>query len=94
MEKEAEQRIFRNGEKIRKILSLVKNEVDAPVTYYVLDKLCDKLALPVPSVENFLKVLKERGFQAVLTHFNSKGIKTDASAADVKKLLQMVVTAV
>jgi tRNA (guanine26-N2/guanine27-N2)-dimethyltransferase len=88
MEKEAEQRIFRNREKIRKILALIKNEVDAPGTYYVLDKLCDKLALPVPSVEKFLKALKERGFQATVTHFNPKGIKTNASALDVKKLLQ------
>jgi tRNA (guanine26-N2/guanine27-N2)-dimethyltransferase len=88
MEKEAEQRIFRNGEKIRKILALIKNEVDAPVTYYVLDKLCDKLSLPMPSVKRFLKALEKSGFHAILTHFNPKGIKTDTPALDVKKILQ------
>ncbi len=88
MKKEAEQRVFRNGERVRKILAFVKNEVDAPATYYVLDKLCDKLTLPVPSVEKFLKTLKKSGFQAILTHFNPKGVKTDASALDVRKFLQ------
>jgi len=90
MEKETEQRMFTHGKKILKILALIDNEVDAPLTYYVLDKLCDKLALPVPSVRKILTVLKEKGFRASLTHFNSKGIRTDASAASMKELLQNV----
>jgi len=90
MEKEAKHRAFRHGEKIRKILALIRNEVDAPVTYYVPDKICDKLALPVPSVKKVLEVLKEEGFQASLTHFNSKGVRADASAMNMKELLRKV----
>lgn len=83
MEKEVERRAFKNGDEIRKILALIRNEVDAPITYYVLDKLCDKMALPVPSVKNFLKILKEKGFQACSTHFNPKGIRTDAPTSSM-----------
>ena len=88
MEKEAKHRAFRHGEKIRRILALIKNEADAPITYYVLDKLCSRLALPAPPVKRVLNVLKEEGFQASFTHFNTKGIKTNASAMTMKKLLQ------
>jgi len=91
MENEAKRGAFRQGEKIRKILALIRNEVDAPITYYVPDKICDKLALPVPSVKKVLEVLKEEGFQASLTHFNSKGVRADASAMNMKELLRKVV---
>jgi tRNA (guanine26-N2/guanine27-N2)-dimethyltransferase len=94
MEKEAEQRTFRHGERISKLLALIRDEVDAPATYYVMDKLCDKLALPAPSVKKLLKILKEKDFQAFPTHFNSKGIRTNASATDVKKILQMAVATI
>ena len=91
MEREAERRALKNGERIRKILALVKGEVDAPITYYVLDKLCHKLALPAPSVKTLLEVLREKGFQAYLTHFNPKGMRTDAPVMDISGFLQTVV---
>jgi len=91
MEKEAKHRALKHGEKIRKILALTKNEIDAPITYYVLDKLCSRLALPAPSTKRVLEALKEEGFQAYLTHFSSKGIRTNASAVNMKELLQTVV---
>jgi len=91
IEKEAERRTFRNAERLRKILALIKNEIEAPATYYVIDKLCGKLALPVPSVKKLIGVLRENGFRASPTHFNSRGIRTDASATDVKKLCRVAV---
>jgi len=91
MGKEAKRKPFRHGERIRKILTLIRNEVDAPITYYVLDKMCDKLALPVPSVRKVVEFLKEEGFQASLTHFNSRGIRTDASAVSMKEILRRAI---
>jgi tRNA (guanine26-N2/guanine27-N2)-dimethyltransferase len=88
MRTEAKHRALRHGKEIRKILALTKNEIEAPITYYMLDKLCSKLALPAPSTERVLKALKEEGFKAYLTHFNSKGIRTNASSANIKELLQ------
>jgi len=93
IKKEVKRRTFKQGGKIRKILTLIENEVETPITYYVVDKLCDTLNLPVPPVKKVTEALKERGFQAVLTHFNSTGIRSNASAADVKELLLKVVRA-
>jgi tRNA (guanine26-N2/guanine27-N2)-dimethyltransferase len=93
MAKENMHTAFRNSGKIAKLLSLAKSEAEAPVTYYVLDKISDKLALPMPSVDAMLQILRESGFQAFPTHFNSRGIRTDAPALTVQKLLQKLVAA-
>jgi len=57
----------------------------------VVDKLCDTLNLPVPPVKKVIEALKERGFQAFLTHFNSTGMRSNASASDMKDLLLKIV---
>lgn len=90
MEKETAQKNFnpRSMKKIRKILSLIIDEAEAPVTYYVLDNLCHSLALPVPQVRKVVQALKEKGFQAFLTHFNPKGIKSNVSVKEIKELLR------
>jgi tRNA (guanine26-N2/guanine27-N2)-dimethyltransferase len=93
MAKENMHKAFRNSGKIAKLLSLAKGEAEAPVTYYVLDKISDKLALPVPSVDAMLQILRDSDFQAFPTHFNSRGIRTDAPALTVQKLLRKLVAA-
>jgi tRNA (guanine26-N2/guanine27-N2)-dimethyltransferase len=90
MEEEAKKRNLGLGRKIEKTLTLIKNEVEAPITYYVSDKLCDKLNLPAPPIAKVLEALRNAGFQACATHFNSKGIRTDASAMKMKELLQRI----
>ena len=89
--KENQKTAFRNSAKITKLLNLTKNEATAPVTYYVIDKLSGKLKLPAPSNESFLTALQRSGFQAVQTHFNPRGIKTDAPALTMHKLLREIV---
>jgi tRNA (guanine26-N2/guanine27-N2)-dimethyltransferase len=89
--KESQINAFRNSGKISKLLSLIKTEASAPSTYYVLDKLSGKLSLPAPSVQTFLNALQRSGFQAVPTHFNTRGIRTDAPAKVMQKLLRETV---
>jgi tRNA (guanine26-N2/guanine27-N2)-dimethyltransferase len=91
MTEENMHRAFRNSGKIAKLLSLAIAEADAPMAYYVVDKISNKLALPVPSVGVLLQVLRENGFQAFPTHFNSLGIRTDAPASTMQKFLQKIV---
>jgi len=81
---------LRNSRKITRLLSLAREEAKAPTTYYVIDQISDKLSVRVPSVSLMLKKLHENGFQAVPTHFNSRAIKTDASALTMQRLLQKV----
>ena len=87
MELEVEGMGLRQEKRLLKMLSLVKNEADAPVTYFAVDKICDKLNLRVPAQKKVLDKLREAGFQAVLTHFNSRGFRTDAPANVVKKII-------
>lgn len=79
---------FRNKVKLAKLLVALKNEADMPITYYVLDRISKKLQLPAPATQTFLTALRNGGFKAESTHFNPRGIKTDASALTMQKILK------
>jgi tRNA (guanine26-N2/guanine27-N2)-dimethyltransferase len=79
---------FRNSARITKLLSLTKEEAQAPITYFVVDKLSGKLGLPSPSIQAFINALRNIGFQVVQTHFNTRGIRTDAPVMAMHKLLK------
>ncbi len=86
--KENQSVAFRGNAKITKLLTLAKGEANAPITYYVIDRLSGKLNLPAPSNQTFLTTLQNNGFKAVPTHFNPRGIKTDAPALAMHKVLR------
>ena len=88
MLKENKVRAFRNSARMSKLLSTAIDEAESPATYFVVDKICNKLSLPVPSVALVLKVLRDNGFQAFSTHFNSRGIRTDAAALKMQLLVK------
>jgi len=90
MKEAADQTIFKNGEKIAKILALITEESDAPPTYYVVDELSDVLNLPVPPVKLVVDSLRKEGFEACLTHFNTRGIKSDVSAMKIRDVLKKI----
>lgn len=92
MQKENAHTAFKNNAKIAKLLSLAKDEANAPVTYHVLDRVSQKLGLPVPSVTAFFQALRNGGYQAVPTHFNSRGVRTNAPALALQKTMQKLVT--
>jgi len=83
---------FRNSGKISKLVALAKNEAEVPATYYVIDKIGNKLSSPVPSVAAMLQSLHDNGFEAVPTHFNSRGVRTNAPAFAVQNLLKSAVS--
>ena len=88
MEQEIDGRKLNQEKKLRKILTLVNNETDSPATYFAVDKICDKLNLPVPAQKKVLDKLREEGFEAVLTHFNSRGFRTDAPSGRVMEIIR------
>lgn len=92
MLQENKRKAFRNSTKIFTLLTLAKNEAEGPATYYVIDKISNKLSSPVPSVTAMLRILQDNGFKAVPTHFNSRGVKTGAPALVLQKLLQKMAT--
>ncbi len=82
---------FRGKVRLEKLLSLIKSEAEAPITYFVLDNVCKKVGLPAVSVQAFVAALHESGYNVVQTHFNTRGIKTDASAAVMQDTLKQLV---
>jgi tRNA (guanine26-N2/guanine27-N2)-dimethyltransferase len=92
MAQENRRTALRNSGKIAKLLSLAEGEAEAPTTYYVIDKISNKLSSPVPSVNAMVEILRANGFEAVPTHFNSRGLRTDAPALVMQKLLLKSVT--
>lgn len=88
MEQEIQKRKLRLSGKIGRMLALMKSESDAPVTYFVVDKMCDALNLPVPSVGDVVEAFREEGFHASLTHFNSRGIRSNAPAGRFAQILR------
>jgi len=91
MIKENQTVAFKSNARISKLLSLTKQEALAPITYYLLDKLSGKLGLPSPSIQAFSNALHNGGYQAVPTHFNPRGVRTNASALTMHKLLKEMI---
>ena len=87
MDEELRKRHFRFKGQVGKILALITGETEAPITYYIVDKLCDALSLPVPPVKKVINALEEEGFSAFLTHFNPKGVKSNVPAMKIKQIL-------
>lgn len=87
MQKEAKTKVFKLKKKISKLLTLVMSEADAPITYYVIDKICDKFGLQVPPNSFVVEKLQKAERKVYLTHFNTHGIKTEASATEVRKAI-------
>jgi tRNA (guanine26-N2/guanine27-N2)-dimethyltransferase len=87
MTREAEGRGLRQKKRILKMLSLVQNGAEAPITYYTVDRICDKLNLPIPPLKKVIDTIREAGFEVVPTHFNSRGVRTDAPADTVKEAI-------
>jgi tRNA (guanine26-N2/guanine27-N2)-dimethyltransferase len=83
-------RAFRNSSKINKLLTVIEGEAEMPPTFYVLDKLSGKLGLPAPSTNSFFHCLQANGFKAVATHFNSRGVRTDALAYEMGNALRKI----
>lgn len=90
MQRELPKKKLKQEKRIGKMLFLAEKEADAPPTYYVIDKICDKHGLPAPSTENVIKQLKEAGHIAISTHFHKRGIKTDAPTKIITETIEKI----
>jgi tRNA (guanine26-N2/guanine27-N2)-dimethyltransferase len=70
-----------------RIIEKISKEADAPPTYYVIDRMCDKFNLPIPRTEVVMEEIVKRGYNVVGTHFNSKGLKSECPAHVIKEAI-------
>jgi len=87
MQREAKERNLRRRGEIIRLLSLAINEAEASITYYVVDKLCDRWSLPIPPMSKIVAELRKNGFQAVSTHFSTNAFRTDAPASVIREIV-------
>jgi tRNA (guanine26-N2/guanine27-N2)-dimethyltransferase len=74
-------------ERGRKLLTLLAEEAKTAPTYYVIDKVCDRLDTPIPPRETIINELRDRGFTATRTHFAPAALKTNASIEDLESAI-------
>jgi tRNA (guanine26-N2/guanine27-N2)-dimethyltransferase len=91
MKDDVSHRKLKLSKRIEKMLASVESEADAPVSYFVIDKLCDAMSLPVPSVRTVIESVKSHGSMAWLTAFHSRGIKSDMPASGMKEIIRLLV---
>jgi tRNA (guanine26-N2/guanine27-N2)-dimethyltransferase len=75
-----------------KLLGTLAEEAGAPLTFYVIDKVCDRLGLRIPPRRKIIEELLRRGCFAGRTHFDPAGLKTDASVKTLREVLAQLVT--
>ncbi|MFX1389899.1 MAG: tRNA (guanine(10)-N(2))-dimethyltransferase [Promethearchaeota archaeon] len=77
-----------NKKRIEKILNYAIDEIDMPISYYNIHKLCRDLKLPnVPKISNIIKEIKKIGFLASRTHFDFLSIKTNLDLPKIRNIL-------
>lgn len=74
--------------RVVRLLNAILTEVDGPPTYYVVDKISEKLGLPGLSKAALIEKLVESGYHATETHFNLRGIRSDAPIDCVKRFAE------
>jgi tRNA (guanine26-N2/guanine27-N2)-dimethyltransferase len=74
--------------RVSRLLSMVLGEADAQPTYYVVNRVCKKLGLRVPSKKSVIRRLGELGYKATSTHFKPMGIKSNAPIGVVESVIK------
>ena len=69
---------LQNRERAYELLSLIMAEASITRPYYRIDRLCSWLHLNMPKLSKIIEALQSRGYRATRTHFDPRGIRTDA----------------
>jgi len=79
---------YSNKNKIIKILNILLEEINMPISYINIHKLCQELNLQaVPKMDELINLLQEQGFKASRTHFDYTSIKTNMELESIQELL-------
>jgi tRNA (guanine26-N2/guanine27-N2)-dimethyltransferase len=85
---ESHKNILGTKKRLTKLLLNILEEINAPPTFYVIDKISEVLGEPSRAKKEVINNLQKLGFQATSTHFHPKGIRTDASVEAVKSAIK------
>jgi len=79
---------YYNEKRISKLLKLANDEINMPISYHNLHKLCQKLNLPsVPKIGEIIQIIKTKGYKVSRTHFDYLSIKTNMDLKTLENCL-------
>lgn len=74
-------------EDLLKLFKKCYDEADGPVTFYDIHKICKKLKISSPKINDVIDEIKNRGYFISRTHFKLTGMRTDMPLKELKQLI-------
>lgn len=84
---ELESGVFKTKREAVALVNVVREEQQAKKPYFNLHRMCELNGVPAPRMEKVFKDLFQAGFMAVRTHFEPVGVRTDAPAGVLARLV-------
>lgn len=84
----SENKKLNTKEDVLKLLESCRIESKSPATFYDVHKICKILKISAPKLDLVFGNLEKEGFEAVKTHFNPLGIKTNAPLKKIKEIIK------
>jgi tRNA (guanine26-N2/guanine27-N2)-dimethyltransferase len=79
---------YANKGRIDKLLNLIKEEINMPISYYNIHKLSKTLKLStIPKLNLLIDYIRKKKYQISRTHFDFVSIKTNMDLKLIKKVL-------
>jgi tRNA (guanine26-N2/guanine27-N2)-dimethyltransferase len=75
--------------RINEILKKGIEEIGYPVGYFNIDKVCSLIGIKSIPTQVAIDRITENGYNVTLTHFDNRGIKTNASIVELKKIFSV-----
>ena len=85
---ESENKKLNTKEDVLKLLESCRIEAKSPATFYDVHKICKILKISAPKLDLVFGNLEKEGFEAVKTHVNPLGIKTNAPLKKIKEIIK------
>ena len=71
------------------MVSQIKEEPEIQIPYYDLHKICKKLKIPSPGMEELMEKFRENNFKISRTHFSCTGVRSDVGIDEIVKILKI-----
>jgi len=84
----SERSALSSDRRLTRLIRLVRSEASLGPSFYNIDLICSRLGVPSLATNAVVSALRGAGFAAVRTHFDERGVRTDASIVEVEKVLK------
>ena len=79
---------YSNKKRINRLLNLIKEEINKPISFYNIHKLSKILKISnIPKLDALINFIREKGYIASRTHFDFLSIKTNMDINTIKETL-------